>query len=197
MSEMYAIARQLQTAGVQTTATFNPTRLTKTLRNMTRKSIATGVHNGGWASKTKKVRSLVFHLAGEKPIVYAVQDADYVTLHTPRFITDETRSEIFGLLEADCTLQKMGYDDIPKHSYSPSREQFFKTIDDRHEENLKKVKGAHRGSQYLIIRESALRKQIVDAFTKERTVEEVAIAERIASILDRDEEFPVPTTYSF
>ena len=76
MSHMYAIARQLQVSGVRTVATFNPTRLTTTIRNMARKSIASGYHTGGWSSKTRDVRDLIFSLAGEKPIVYVAQGAD-------------------------------------------------------------------------------------------------------------------------
>jgi len=60
MRNMYELARQLQSPGVVTTAYFNPTRLTKTLRNMVRKSIASGKHSGGWSSQTKSVRNLIF-----------------------------------------------------------------------------------------------------------------------------------------
>ena len=70
MSNMYELARQLQAPGVQTTAPFHPTRLTKTLRTLTRTSIAVGNHIGGWSSKTREVRKLIFRLADEYPIVY-------------------------------------------------------------------------------------------------------------------------------
>ena len=112
---MYKIARQLQAPGVRTEATFNPTRLTKTVRNMVRKSIATGIHNGGWYSKTKKVRELVFDLGDVRPSIYVATDADYIVLRTSRPSSEDVVSEIIGLLEADCTLQKMGYDDIDKN----------------------------------------------------------------------------------
>jgi hypothetical protein len=47
------------------------------------------------------------------------------------------------------------------------------------------------------VRTAKLRQQIAEAFLKERTVEEIAIAERIARLLDKDEEFPIPTTHNF
>jgi hypothetical protein len=198
---MYAIARQLQAPGVKTVATFNPTRLTNTLRNMTRKSIATGIHNGGWSSKAKDVRELVFKLAGEKPIVYVKQETNYMTLFIPRPITEDVKSEIIGLLEADCTLQKMNYDDSGERRYRPTRQDFNQTIDRRHLENLAKVKAAGNpdilGSHYIIVREHKLRQQIANTFLTQRTVEEIAIAERIARLLDKDEEFPIPTTHNF
>jgi hypothetical protein len=198
---MYAIARQLQAPGVKTVATFNPTRLTNTLRNMTRKSIATGIHNGGWSSKAKDVRELVFKLAGEKPIVYVKQETNYMTLFIPRPITEDVKSEIIGLLEADCTLQKMNYDDSGERRYRPTRQDFNQTIDRRHLENLAKVKAAGNpdilGSHYIIVREHKLRQQIANTFLTQRTVEEIAIAERIARYLDDDLEYNVPTTYEF
>jgi len=201
MSHMYEIARQLQTPGVQTVATFNPTRLTKTVRNMVRKSIASGHHTGGWSSQTKKVRQMVFGLAGERPTIFVKQETDYLTLHTPRPITADVSSEILGMLEADCTLQKMGYDDIEKNRYTPTREDYYKTIDRRHLENVEKLKAAGNrdvlGSHYIIVRQPKLRQQIATTFLKERTVEEIAFAERLASFLDEDTEHLVPTTHAF
>jgi len=201
MSHMYDIARQLQTPGVQTVATFNPTRLTRTVRNMVRKSIASGLHNGGWSSQTKKVRQMVFGLAGERPTIFVKQETDYMTLHTPRPITADVSSEILGMLEADCTLQKMGYDDIGEGRYKPSRDEFYKTIDRRHLENVEKLKAAGNpevlGSHYLIVRQPKLRQQIAQTFLRERTNEEIEFAERLASFLDENTEHLVPTTHAF
>lgn len=196
-NHMYAIARQLQVSGVRTVATFNPTRLTTTIRNMARKSIASGYHTGGWSSKTRDVRDLIFSLAGEKPIVYVAQGADYMSFTTPRPITADNLSEIVGLLEADCTLQKMGYDD-GEGRYRPSRSDFYRTIDERCALNISKIKFAEQDkAKHLIVRTAKLRQQMAEAFLKERTVEEIAIAERIARLLDKDEEFPIPTTHKF
>jgi hypothetical protein len=197
MSDMYKLARQLQAPGVVTVATFNPMRLTKTMRNMVRKSIASGVHSGGWYSKTKKIRNLVFDLDGVRPSIYVATDADYMVLRTPRPITEGNLSEIIGMLEADCTLQKMGYDDIDKNKYTPSREEYYKTIDRRHAEHVENVKKAHVNSYTIVVRQSTIRKQIADVFLRERTVEEIALAETLASRLDKDEEFSIPTHHPF
>jgi len=197
MSHMYAIARQLQAPGVQTVATFNPTRLTKTIRNMTRKSIATGYHTGGWSSKSRDVRDLVFSVAGEKPIVYATQYADYMSFTTPRPITADNLSEMIGLFEADCTLQKMGYDDS-EGRYRPTRSDFYKTIDERCAHNITRLKFVeHAKAVHLILRTAKLRQQMAEVFLRERTVEEIAIAERIARYLDDDLEYNIPTTHKF
>lgn len=198
MSHMYEIARQLQAPGVQTTATFNPARLTKTLRNMVRKSIATGNHNGGWTSKTKDVRELVFSLAGELPIVYVSQHTDYMSFHIPRPITSNVQAEIMGLLEADCALQKMGWDNLGDSKYRPTREQHNATITHRFNEHVAKLVFAEKGkARNLIVRTPKIRQQMADVFLKERTVEEIAIAERIAKYLDADIEYNVPTTHKF
>ena len=197
MSHMYAIARQLQAPGVKTVATFNPTRLTKTLRNMARRSIATGNHNGGWSSKTKSVRDLIFNIAGERPVVYVAQQADYMMLHIPREISASVQSVITGMLEADCALQKMDYDDTNTSRYHPTRADFYKTIDERCKENISKLSLVHQRSRTMIVRTPKIRQQIAEEFLKERTIEEIAIAERIARLVDRDEEFPVPTTHEF
>ena len=202
MSNMYELARQLQAPGVATTATFNPTRLTMTLRNMVRKSIATGYHKGGWSSKSRDLRKLIFKIADETPLMYVKQETDYMTLNTPRPVKQDMFSEIVGMLEADCTLQKMRFDDLPKHSYSPSRDEYFKTIDRRHLENIEKLKVAGtslgmRTSHYIIVRQPKLRQQIADTFLKDRTIDEINQAERIAKYLDENTEFFIPLTHNF
>jgi hypothetical protein len=122
-------------------------------------------------------------------------------LYKPRPITGDTLSEILGILEADCALQKMGYDDLKKHQYTPKRDEFYKTIDRRHLEHVEKIKAVGNpdvlGSQYILVRQPKLRQQIAQTFLKERTVEEIEFAERLASLLDRDEEFNIPTGYNF
>lgn len=198
MSNMYSIARQLQAPGVQTVATFNPTRLGKTLRNMTRKSIASGIHNGGWSSKTRSVRDLIFKLAGYKPSVYVTQYADYLSFTTPRPITANTMSEMVGLLEADCSLQKMGYDEVADNRYKPTRSDFYATIDTRHSHSITKLKFVELGkANNLIVRNAKIRQQVADVFLRERTVEEIEVAERLARYLDDDLEYTIPTDHTF
>ena len=194
---MYRIARQLQAPGVKTVATFNPTRLTKSLRNMVRKSIASGIHNGGWSSKTKKVRNLVFDLASQRPETYVVTDSNYMVLRTPRPITADNQSEIIGLLEADCTLQKMDYDTMEKTRWTPTREDHYRTIDNRHKQHVEYVKAAHVNAYTLVVIQSNIRKQIADVFLRERTPAEIAFAEMLASRLDANEEFLVPIDHNF
>jgi hypothetical protein len=194
---MYAIARQLQAPGVKTVATFNPARLTKTLRNMTRKSIASGKHNGGWSSKTRSVRDLVFKLQGYRPSVYVVQHADYMSFTIPRPITDDNLTEMIGLLESDCALQKINYEETDSR-YRPSREHHNMTINERHEHSIAKLKFAKEGkANNLIVRTAKIRQQLADVFLRERTVEEIALAERLAQLLDKDCEYSIPTTHNF
>lgn len=199
MSHMYAIARQLQAPGVKTVATFNPTRLTKTLRNLVRKSITSGKHSGGWSSKTKDVRELIFNLAGEKPIVYAMPaHGNYLSFVSPRTIAPEVYSELKGLLEADCALSKMNFEEEKKSYYKITYAEFVQRTDDNFNSNLTRLGEVGSRTHYsLLIRSKAIREQLVDVFLTQRTPEEVAIAERIARLLDRDEEFPIPTTHNF
>ena len=195
---MFALARQLQAPGVHTIATFNPTRLTKALRNMVRKSIATGNHIGGWTSKTRDVRNLVFKLAGEEPIVYVAQATDYMSFTIPRPITTDNLFEIIGLLEADCSLQKMDYDVTGERRWTPPRHEYNQTIDKRHIDNVRYLSTAHEGVGYnLVVRTPKIRQQITEVFLKERTVEEIAIAERLARYMDNDLEYNIPTTHDF
>ena len=198
MSHMYALARQLQAPGVQTVATFNPMRLTKTLRNLARKSIASGKHNGGWSSQTKDVRDLVFGIAGEKPIVYAAPaHSSYISFHSPRPVLPKIRAEIEELLLADSALSKMSFVEDKKGYYRPTTAEFNQSVDDRYKQNIKRLDDVGDKSYSLVIKNKAIRDQIVTAFLTQRTVEEIAIAERIARLLDRDEEFPIPTTHNF
>lgn len=197
MSNVYSIARQLQAPGVMTVATFNPMRLTPKIRKAVRTSIATGVYKGGWTSQAQQVRKLILNMLVERPTVYAHLERNYVTLNRNAFTPEPVVSEIIGLLEADCTLQKMGYDDMVKHKYSPTREEFYRDIDRRHMQSVEKVKSSHHSTHYMVVREPKLRQQIADAFLTTRTPEDVQLAERVASMLDEDKEWNIPLEHRF
>lgn len=199
MSHMYALARQLQAPGVVTTAYFNPTRLTKTLRNMARKSIASGKHSGGWYSKTKEVRNLIFKLAGETPVIHAKPEhGPYVSFVSPRPIPQSMKDEMTGLLEADCALTKMNFEDEKKNYYKITYQEFVDRVNETLVTNKQRIHEVGGSSHYsLIIRNKPLREQLVDLFLTLRTPDEVALAERIASLLDENKEFLIPLTYDF
>jgi hypothetical protein len=199
MSHMYALARQLQSPGVVTTAYFNPNRLTKTLRNMARKSIASGKHSGGWSSKTKQVRNLIFKLAGEAPVIHAKPEhGPYVSFVAPRAIPQAMKDEMAGLLEADCALTKMNFETEKKNYYKITYEEFVKRVDETLDTNKQRIKEVGGSNHYsLIIRNKPIREQLVDLFLTLRTSDEVALAERIASLLDENKEFLIPTTHDF
>ena len=199
MSNMYALARQLQSPGVVTTAYFNPMRLTKTLRNMTRKSIASGKHIGGWSSKSKQVRNLVFKLAGETPVIHAKPEhGPYVSFVSPRPIPLSVQNEMIELLEADCSLTKMNFETEKKNYYKITHDEFVERVDDTFVANMKRLQEVGGSPHYsLIIRNKPLREQVVDLFLTLRTSDEVALAERIASLLDENQEFLIPVDYNF
>ena len=199
MSHMYAIARQLQSPGVVTTAYFNPNRLTKTLRNMVRKSIASGRYTGGWSSQTKSVRKLVFKLAGEEPVIHAKPEhGPYVSFVSPRPIPYTVQNEMIGLLEADCSLTKMNFETEKKNYYKITYEEFVQRVDSTFADNIKRLQEVGGSTHYsLVIRNKPLREQVVSLFLTLRTSDEVALAERIASLLDENKEFLIPTTHGF
>lgn len=199
MSNMYALARQLQSPGVVTTAYFNPTRLTKSLRNLARKSIASGKHSGGWSSKTKQVRNLIFKLAGEAPVIHAKPEhGPYVSFVSPRPIPQSMKDEMTGLLEADCALTKMNFEDEKKNYYKITYQEFVDRVNETLVTNKQRIHEVGGSSHYsLIIRNKPLREQLVDLFLTLRTPDEVALAERIASLLDENKEFLIPLTYDF
>ena len=196
---MYSIARQLQAPGVKTVATFNPTRLSKALRNLTRKSITSGKHSGGWSSKTKDVRDLIFKLAGEMPIIYASPShGNYLSFVSPRTIDPSVNDEMRGLLEADCALSKMNFEEEKKGYYKITYAEFVERTDAMLKDNLTRLSEVGSRTHYsLLIRNKAIRGQLVDAFLTQRTIEEIAIAERIARYLDADIEYNIPTTHNF
>jgi len=199
MSNMYELARQLQSPGVVTTAYFNPTRLTKSLRNLARKSIASGKHSGGWSSKTKQVRKLIFLLAGETPVIHAKPEhGPYVSFVSPRAIPQSMKDEMIGLLEADCALTKMNFEDEKKNYYKITYQEFVDRVNETLVTNRQRINEVGGSSHYsLIIRNKPLREQLVDLFLTLRTPDEVALAERIASLLDENKEFLIPTTHNF
>ena len=196
---MYGLARQLQAPGVVTTATFNPTRLTKTLRNMVRKSITSGRHTGGWSSQTKKVRNLIFKLAGETPVIHAKPEhGPYVSFVSPRPIPQDMQDEMIGLLEADCALTKMNFEEEKKNHYKITYPDFVVRVDGTFADNKKRLREVGGSTHYsLVIRNKPLREQVVDLFLTLRTSDEIALAERIASLLDENTEMLIPTTYNF
>ena len=196
---MYELARQLKAPGVLTTASFNPNRLTKTIRNLVRKSIASGRHGGGWYSQTKEVRSLIFKIAGETPVIYAEPaHGHYLTFQSPRSVPMSLRDELIGLLEADCALSKMNYEEEKKNYYKTTYAEFVKNMDDRFDTNVSRLNEMSANPHYsMVVRNKALRDQLVTAFLTQRTPEEVALAERIATLLDENTEMLIPTTHSF
>lgn len=196
---MYELARQLKAPGVLTTASFNPNRLTKTIRNMVRKSITSGRHGGGWYSQTKEVRSLIFKIAGEEPVIYAEPvHGHYLTFQSPRNVPMPLRDELIGLLEADCALSKMNYEEEKKNYYKTTYAEFVKNMDDRFDTNVSRLNEMSANPHYsMVIRNKALRDQLVTAFLTQRTPEEVALAERIATLLDENTEMLIPTTHRF
>ena len=196
---MYELARQLKAPGVLTTASFNPNRLTKTIRNLVRKSITSGRHGGGWYSQTKEVRSLIFKIAGEEPVIYAEPaHGHYLTFHSPRNVPMPLRDELIGLLEADCALSKMNYEEEKKNYYKTTYAEFVKNMDDRFDTNVSRLNEMSANPHYsMVIRNKALRDQLVTAFLTQRTPEEVALAERIATLLDENTEMLIPLTHSF
>jgi hypothetical protein len=199
MRNMYELARQLQSPGVVTTAYFNPTRLTKSLRNLARKSIASGKHSGGWSSKTKQVRNLIFKLAGETPVIHAKPEhGPYVSFVSPRPIPISVQNEMIELLEADCALTKMNFETEKKNYYKITHDEFVERVDDTFTTNVKRLQEVGSSPHYsLIIRNKPLREQLVDLFLTLRTSDEVALAERVASLLDENKEFLIPMTHDF
>ena len=196
---MYGLARQLQAPGVVTTATFNPTRLTKTLRNMVRRSIASGRHTGGWSSQTKKVRNLIFVLADEKPVIHAKPEhGPYVSFASPRAIPQAMQDEMIGLLEADCALTKMNFEEEKKNYYKITYAEFVGRVDGTFADNKKRLREVGGSTHYsLVIRNKPLREQVVDLFLTLRTSDEIALAERVASLLDENTEMLIPITHNF
>jgi hypothetical protein len=62
-------------------------------------------------------------------------------------------------------------------------------------QRLQEVGGSKHYS--LIIRNKPIREQVVDLFLTLRTSDEVALAERIASLLDENKEFLIPMDHNF
>jgi hypothetical protein len=166
---------------------------------MARRSIASGKHNGGWSSQTKKVRNLIFKLAGETPVIHAKPEhGPYVSFVAPRPIPHSVQNEMIGLLEADCSLTKMNFETEKKNYYKITYDEFVKRVDETFTANMKRLQEVGGSKHYsLIIRNKPIREQVVDLFLTLRTSDEVALAERIASLLDENREFLIPMTHEF
>ena len=108
------------------------------------------------------------------------------------------RDELIGLLEADCALSKMNYEEEKKNYYKTTYAEFVKNMDDRFDTNVSRLNEMSANPHYsMVIRNKALRDQLVTAFLTQRTPEEVALAERIATLLDENTEMLIPTTHRF
>jgi hypothetical protein len=108
------------------------------------------------------------------------------------------KDEMAGLLEADCALTKMNFETEKKNYYKITYEEFVKRVDETLDTNKQRIKEVGGSNHYsLIIRNKPIREQLVDLFLTLRTSDEVALAERIASLLDENKEFLIPTTHDF
>jgi hypothetical protein len=145
------------------------------------------------------VRDLIFKIAGEMPIIYASPShGNYLSFVSPRTIAPAVNAEMSGLLEADCALSKMNFEEEKKGYYKISYAEFVERTDAMLRDNLTRLSEVGSRTHYsLLIRNKSIREQLVDAFLTQRTIEEIAIAERIARYLDDDIEYNIPTTHSF
>jgi hypothetical protein len=108
------------------------------------------------------------------------------------------KDEMAGLLEADCALTKMNFETEKKNYYKITYEEFVTRVDETLDTNIQRIKEVGGSNHYsLIIRNKPLREQLVDLFLTLRTPDEVAMAERIASLLDENKEFLIPLDYNF
>jgi hypothetical protein len=108
------------------------------------------------------------------------------------------KDEMTGLLEADCALTKMNFEDEKKNYYKITYQEFVDRVNETFVTNKQRINEVGGSSHYsLIIRNKPLREQLVDLFLTLRTPDEVALAERIASLLDENKEFLIPLTYDF
>ena len=106
--------------------------------------------------------------------------------------------EMAGLLEADCALTKMNFETEKKNYYKITYDEFVKRVNETLDTNKQRIKEVGGSNHYsLIIRNKPLREQVVDLFLTQRTPDEVALAERIASLLDENKEFLIPITHNF
>jgi hypothetical protein len=105
---------------------------------------------------------------------------------------------MIGLLEADCSLIKMNFEEEKKNYYKITHDEFIERVDDTFVTNMKRLQEVGGSPHYsLIIRNKPLREQLVDLFLTLRTSDEVALAERIASLLDENKEFLIPMDHNF
>lgn len=195
---LYETARLLKAPAVDVVATFNPARLPTKLRNMVRKSIASGIHIGGWSSKTREVRKLVFSLLDEIPPVYVNGHSNYLHFVSNRPIDPDVRQELYGLLEADAAICKMAFTEEGRTGYyRMSRHDHNTHIDERLQMNKVRVAEIGVKDYSLVVPTKHIRDQIANLFVLQRTPEEVAIAERMARLIDKDENFIIPTSHNF
>jgi hypothetical protein len=108
------------------------------------------------------------------------------------------KDEMTGLLEADCALTKMNFETEKKNYYKITYAEFVGRVDGTFADNKTRLREVGGSSHYsLIIRNKPLREQLVDLFLTLRTSDEVALAERIASLLDENKEFLIPLDHNF
>jgi hypothetical protein len=108
------------------------------------------------------------------------------------------QDEMIGLLEADCALTKMNFEEEKKNYYKITYAEFVGRVDGTVADNKKRLREVGGSTHYsLIIRNKPLREQVVDLFLTLRTSDEIALAERIASLLDENTEMLIPTTHNF
>ena len=105
---------------------------------------------------------------------------------------------MIGLLEADCALTKMNFETEKKNYYKITYDEFVERVDETFTTNMKRLQEVGGSTHYsLIIRNKPIREQVVSLFLTLRTSDEIALAERIASLLDENKEFLIPTTHNF
>lgn len=178
MPTQWEVARLAQVAGIETTFTFYPDRLTPRVRNAAKKIIRTRVLTGGYRSQARNVAKLMM---ARHNVPHVNANNRWVEVgNVPR----EVRDSLLELRQADWAAYKLSDGHI--HPY------YIK----RYESDVEMLKSDDEVG-VIHFDDLSLGKKAVSFLQNWcRSEQHAGHAEAVASILDTDQPIVLPITYS-
>lgn len=189
MPTLYDVARQLKTAGVVTTAHFDPSTLTVRIRKAAQRMLSSGVLRGGWNSQSRKVAEIVA-THHDLPMVRARGGYVYVE---PRTLNDQDLEEVERLVHADITAFKLN-PEVPE--YYIEKGKYKEYIDERAKRQLSGLDNFERhGVDYVYFLDEAFAKQLGEYIAAK--VDNDSKRQKAAAFLDSTTCIPLALDYNF
>lgn len=164
--------------GLKLTATLDPTKISKRVKNATQKMLRTGVVTGGYTAKSRMLAEQLLKDANREIPVFVSKWG--VFIQDMALVTTEVRRTIAELIEAARMVE-----------HANDERNNFKYINERYDNMRKHFKASKIGRVSLNMYQPVLHQQVAELVASCRTPLMVEIHNELADKLDSTEPFAI------